>query len=120
MAPKTLPHDHGNNSARWINDLPAVETFQTMADVFKLLDDSSRLKIFWFLCHSEECVINLAVIVNMSSPAVSHHLKQLKANKLVVSRRDGKEMYYKAADTEQVKLLHQMIEKLVKITCLSD
>ena len=58
-------------------------------------------------------------MVNMSSPAVSHHLKQLKSAGLIVSRRDGKEVYYKAADTEQARNFHHMIEWLVKIACPS-
>ena len=56
-------------------------------------------------------------MMEMSSPAVSHHLKMLKASKLIVSRRDGKEVYYQAAHTEQAELLHQMIETLLAITC---
>lgn len=64
-----------------------------------------------------ECVINLSSIVGMSSPAVSHHLRQLKNSGLIVSRREGKEVYYRAADTEQAQLLHHMIEKMVEIAC---
>ena len=74
---------------------------------------------FWLLCHCEECVINLSSMVEMSSPAVSHHLKQLKAGGLIVSRRDGKEVYYKAAETERAQLLHHMIEAMVEIACPS-
>ena len=55
----------------------------------------------------------------MTSPAVSHHLRQLKSSGLIVSRRVGKEVYYKAADTEQAQLLHEIIEKLVEISCPS-
>ena len=40
-----------------------------------------------------------------------------KAAKLIVSRRVGKEVYYKAADTKEASLLHEMIEKLVEIAC---
>ena len=61
--------------------------------------------------------MNLSALVEMSSPAVSHHLRQLKASGLIVSRRDGKEVYYKAADTREANLLHRMIEALVEITC---
>ena len=93
------------------------ETFQTVAGTFKLFDDSSRLRIFWLLCHCEECVINISAMVEMTSPAVSHHLRQLKDRGLIVSRREGKEVYYKAAETEQSVLLHQVIEKIMKISC---
>ena len=99
--------------------MPSVEQFQVAADIFKQLGDGSRIRIFWLLCHCEECVINLSSMVEMSSPAVSHHLRQLKAAGLIVSRREGKEVYYKASDTEQAQLLHHMIEHLVEIACPS-
>ena len=37
--------------------------------------------------------------------------------KLLCDRRGGKEVYYRAADTEQAQLLHHMIEKMVEIAC---
>ena len=88
-----------------------------MTDIFKLLDDTSRVRIFWLLCHCEECVINISALVEMTSPAVSHHLRQLKAGGLIVGRREGKEVYYRAADTEQSRLLHQAIENMMEISC---
>ena len=57
--------------------------FSVMADIFSLLADSNRLKIFWFLCHSKECVVNIAQIMKMTTPAVSHHLKLLKEAGLI-------------------------------------
>ena len=114
-----LPHDHSQQMEKQSGHMPAAEEFQAISDVFKLLSDSSRSRIFWLLCHCEECAINISAMVNMSSPAVSHHLKQLKASGLIVSRREGKEVYYKAADTEQAQLLHVTIEMLAKIACPS-
>lgn len=115
----SLPHDHGQTMEQELEHMPSTENFQTVADVFKQLSDGSRIRIFWLLCHCEECVINLSSMVDMSSPAVSHHLKQLKAARLIVSRREGKEVYYKAAETEQAQLLHHMIEAMVEIACPS-
>ena len=117
MPQKYLPHNHGQSIEQELEHMPSVENFQTVADIFKQL--GSRIRIFWLLCHCEECVINLSAMVDMSSPAVSHHLKQLKATGLIVSRREGKEVYYKAADTEQARNFHHMIEWLVKIACPS-
>ena len=114
-----LPHDHGGCFEKELEAVPKTEEFALAADIFKKLDDSSRLRIFWLLCHCEECVINLSAMVDMSSPTVSHRLKQLKSAGLIVSRRDGKEVYYKAADTEQARNFHHMIEWLVKIACPS-
>ncbi len=120
MQNMSLPHDHGQIMEQELKHMPSVENFQTVADIFKQLGDGSRIRIFWLLCHCEECVINLSAMVNMSSPAVSHHLKQLKAAGLIVNRRDGKEVYYTASTTEQAQLLHHMIEHMVKIACPSE
>lgn len=117
MPETALPHNHGQMIEGSFDHMPSVAEFQTAADVFKQLGDGSRIRIFWLLCHGEECVINLSAMVQMSSPAVSHHLKQLKAGGLIVSRREGKEVYYRAADTDQARLLHHTIEQLVKIIC---
>ena len=117
MSNTPLPHDHGQPMERGLERIPSVDNFQTVADIFKQLGDGSRIRIFWLLCHCEECVINLSSMVSMSSPAVSHHLRQLKAAGLIVSRREGKEVYYKAADSAQAQLLHHLIEALVEIAC---
>ena len=114
-----LPHNHNHDAhhEEALARVAAIEDFNLTADVFKQLGDGSRLRIFWLLCHCEDCVLNISAMVGMSSPAVSHHLKQLKAGGLITCRRDGKEMYYKAADTKQSKLLHKTIEQLMDIIC---
>jgi len=119
MMEKTkLPHDHGQRIENNFEDMPKAENFSTISGVFKLLSDASRTRIFWLLCHCEECVINISALVNMSSPAVSHHLRQLHDKGLIVSRREGKEVYYKAAETELAEMLHKMIEKIEEISCI--
>lgn len=119
MQTTSLPHDHGQPMEQELQNMPGVENFQTLSDIFKQLGDGSRLRIFWLLCHCEECVVNLSAMVGMSSPAVSHHLKLLRAAGLIVNRRAGKEVYYTAANTQQAQLLHHMIEDLVVIACPS-
>lgn len=114
---RVLPHDHGDNAAEILKNMPCEQEFQVVADTFKQLCDTSRIRIFWVLCHCEECVINLAALVGMTSPAVSHHLRQLKASGLIVSRRVGREVYYKAADTQRAQLLHIAIEQVMELAC---
>ena len=117
MSYVALPHDHGGDVEHVVEHMPKTESFQIVSDIFKLMDDNSRIRIFWLLCHCEECVINISALVDMSSPAGSHHLRPLKNGGLITSRREGKEVYYKAADTAQARLLHHVIEELVEITC---
>ena len=112
----TLPHRHNQSMSQLMSHLPNIEEFQTTADIFKQLSDPTRIRIFWILCHCEECVINIASMMEMSSPAVAHHLRLLKTSGLVTSRRQGKETYYRASDSDKAQALHQMIEYLMELT----
>ena len=116
MDKNKLPHNHGEKT-QILKNLPDTEEFEKISELFKLLGDSKRVKIFWLLCHTESCVINLSAIMDMSSPAVSHHLKFLKSAGLITSRREGKEVYYKAANTLLTETLHNMLEKVTEVTC---
>lgn len=117
---KELPHHHNKNEQVIIEHLPDTDTIKTVAAAMKQLGDPTRLRIFWFLCHAQECVINIASAVDMSSPAVSHHLRLLKEAGLITSTRHGKEMYYQAADSDLVDTLHHVIEKVAKVSCPTD
>ena len=119
MAEKILPHDHGDpeNFEQLCRALERAEDFQNVGNIFRQLSDPTRLRLFWLLCHCEECVINLSAMMQMSSPALSHHLRSLRAGGLIVSRREGKEVYYRAASTRTAQLLHLMMEQVMEITC---
>ncbi len=117
MADIHLPHDHGGRSQALAACLPETEDFQILAEAFRQLSDGSRLRLFWLLCHCQECVSNLSAMMGMSAPAISHHLRQLKAAGLVTSHRQGKEVYYQAVDTPETHVLHRAMETLMQITC---
>ncbi len=117
MAHYNLPHDHGQNIDKTLNNMPEIEQFQEVAAAFGQLSDATRLRILWILCHSEECVSNIAAAMKMSDPAISHHLRVLKNSSLIVNKREGKEVYYKLADNEHAALLHQTIDAMFEISC---
>ena len=111
-----LPHDHGHDIEAPPH-MPDSGTLASVAAAMRQLGDVTRLHIFWLLCHYEECVINIAAYMRMSSPAISHHLRVLKTSGLIVSRREGKEMYYRAAATPLVDALHRTVETVGRISC---
>ncbi|HHT23952.1 MAG TPA: helix-turn-helix transcriptional regulator, partial [Clostridiaceae bacterium] len=43
----------------------------------------------------------------------------LKLHGLITSRRDGKEVYYKLAETDLADLIHQMIDSYFNMVCPS-
>ena len=111
-----LPHDHGTKTLEVMQEYNQ-KSFEEIADVFSLLSDSTRLKIFCLLCHAQDCVINIAAAVDMSSPAVSHHLKVLKTAGLIESCKAGKEVYYSLAKTKEAELLHRAVDEIMQIRC---
>ena len=117
MKKNKLEDIEDQNEKDILTRMPHENEVTEVSNAMKQLGDPSRLRIFWLLCHCEECVANIASLVDMTSPAVSHHLRLLKAGKLLSCRRNGKEMYYKAADNEIAKILHHTIEHVAKITC---
>lgn len=113
-----LPHSHNHlKSESKINQSIKNENFLKVAEIYKLLSDETRLQLFWILCHKEECVLNLANMLKMSSPAIYHHLKELKNGGLISSKKVGKETLYFACDKEIVKSLHFSIENTLKLSC---
>lgn len=114
----TLPHQHGQAMEELIAHIPSSSDFQIIADIFKQLSDPTRIRIFWILCHCEECVINISAMMEMSSPAVAHHLRLLRTSGLIESRRAGKETYYRATKNKKAQSLHHMIEQMMEISCI--
>lgn len=112
-----LPHDHGSGMEELIKKIPEDEIFAEVSGTFSLISDATRLKILWLLCHSEDCVANIAAAVEMSSPAVSHHLKLLKQAGLITSHKDGKEVHYTLAQGEAAQLVHKVVDDAFKMDC---
>ena len=117
MDEKKLPHHHHEGTESMFDHMPKPEEVIAAAEIFSIMGDSTRLRLFWLLCHCEECVLNLSAMMDMSSPALSHHLKILKNCGLITSRREGKEVYYRSARNPQAEALHLMVEQMAEISC---
>lgn len=110
-------HNDNNYLQQLLKQASQIDDFQNVAEVFKQFCDTTRLRIFWLLCHCEQCVNDIADALDMTDPAISHHLRTLKNCKLIVSSREGKKVYYKAANSELAQLMHKMIEEVMVISC---
>lgn len=81
-----------------LENQPDDEYLYDLADLFKTFGDSTRIKILYALFEGELCVGDLAAILQLSQPAISHQLKVLKDAKLVKFRREGKVIFYSLDD----------------------
>ena len=75
-----------------------------LADLFKVLGDSTRLRIMFVLIDGKRSVGDIAETLGMSQSAISHQLKSLRESNLVKSERDGKSILYELAD-DHVKII---------------
>jgi predicted transcriptional regulator len=67
---------------------------QTLLSFFKVLADESRLKMLGILATQERSVEELAELLQLKTPTVSHHLAKMKALGLVTMRADGNTHLY--------------------------
>lgn len=81
------------------------ETYVNLAETFRALADSTRAKIVHTLAAQPLCVCDLAQVVGVSEPAVSQHLRVLRALRIVRGRRAGKMVYYHLEDDHVRALL---------------
>ena len=85
--------------------MPANEQVAELADVFGLLADPGRLRVLVALLEGEMCVCDLAAAAGASESAASHHLRLLRAHRVVQVRRSGRMAYYRLADSHVRMLL---------------
>ncbi len=73
-------------------------TLDRLAELFSALSDPTRLRIVEALAIEELCVCDLSAALNLSQSSVSHHLRTLRALRLVRHRRAGRLVYYALDD----------------------
>lgn len=72
-----------------------------LAELYKLLGNTMRLKILLALANRELCVCDIAHVLGLSTAATSHQLKLLRDQGWLRMRNDGKMVYYRL-DSERL------------------
>ncbi|MEE9553485.1 MAG: metalloregulator ArsR/SmtB family transcription factor [candidate division Zixibacteria bacterium] len=78
---------------------------EKMAEIFKVLSDPTRLKIIQALELEELCVCDIASLIKLTQPSISHHLKALRQSGMVKYRKSGKMALYSIKDNRITALL---------------
>lgn len=90
-----------------IKEMPKEDTFNKIAEFFKILGDTTRTKILFALDLNEMCVCDIANVLGMTKSSISHQLGTLRRMKIVKCRKVGKEVYY-ALDDEHIKQVFEV------------
>lgn len=85
--------------------MQSTEVLLELSDLFKVLGDHTRVRILQALSLSELCVCDIATLLEMSSSAVSHQLRILRAAKIVRFRKEGKNVFYTLDDEHVFNLI---------------
>lgn len=78
------------------NNSDYLSEVEQTAELFHLLGDYSRLKIYLLIAEHDSSVTDIIELTRLTQSNVSHHLKLLKAKGLVSSTRTGKSVMYTA------------------------
>ena len=92
---------------RALKKMPEQDSFNKMAEFFKILGDTTRTKILFALDQNEMCVCDIANVLGMTKSSISHQLATLRSSGIVKCRREGKEVYY-TLDDEHVKQVFEI------------
>lgn len=84
--------------ARVKKHLPNDPEIFALSETFKVLGDSTRLRIVLALAKEELCVCDLATLIGVSVSAISHQLRLLRGMRLVKYRKEGRMVYYSLDD----------------------
>jgi ArsR family transcriptional regulator, lead/cadmium/zinc/bismuth-responsive transcriptional repressor len=91
-----------------------VETIGPLADLFRLLGDPTRLRIVFACVEERRAVGAIAERLGLSPSLVSHHLRLLRAARIVRAERQGKQVFYLAADRHISAMLTGMLEHVAE------
>ena len=105
---------HKNLVDKVLTELPDEDALYDLAELFKVFGDSTRVRILFALFDSELCVCDLSEALDMTQSAISHQLQILRTNKLVKSRREGKQVYYSLADQHVVTIIAQGLSHIME------
>ncbi|MBI2586891.1 MAG: winged helix-turn-helix transcriptional regulator [Rhodospirillales bacterium] len=81
-----------------------------IAEIFRLLGDSTRLRIVVCCLNRPKNVAAIAAAVGASPSLVSHHLRLLRSCRLVRADRHGRRVFYTAADAHVRCIVNDMID----------
>ena len=107
-------HVHGEVVEEVRRHLPDEDVLYDLTELFRVLGDSTRMRILYALFEAELCVCDIAELLGMTQSAISHQLRALKNVRLVRARREGKAIYYSLADSHVRAIIDQGLEHVLE------
>lgn len=88
--------------------------FEMHAEICKIFTNPKRLEIINLLKNGKKTVSELEELTGLPQANISQHLTILRQNSVVVTRRDGANIYYKIANPKILQACNLMREVLLE------
>lgn len=95
-----------NADAQTSPPLPPGDQVDLAVEVFRMLADPTRVKLLWLLAGGEYSVNDLAAAAGSRQTGVSQHLAKLRMARLVATRRNGNQVFYRL-ESDHIRQLVQ-------------
>ena len=103
-----------NIKAEQLPDLLSAGKAAELADMFRLMGDQTRLQIILICARKPTCVTDIADHLGLAQSLVSHHLRLLRAGRVLRAERRGKQMFYSLADAHISCVVADMVEHVIE------
>ena len=89
--------------------MPEPEQVDLAVEIFRMLSDSTRVRLLWALLDGERSVNELAEAVEKAPAGVSQHLAKLRLARLVRTRRQANQIFYRLDNSHVRQLVEDAI-----------
>ena len=80
-----------------------------LAEMLHIMGEANRLGILLCCLETERAVSDIAAELSLTPSLVSHHLRLLRGARLVRARRQGKQVFYSAANAHVRSVIADLV-----------
>ena len=86
-----------------------IEQAELAVEVFRMLSDATRVRLLWAVIDQELAINELAERLGKPAPSVSQHLAKLRMARLVRTRREGTQVFYRVENEHVAQLVRDAV-----------
>ncbi len=88
------------------------DAFDAVAAYFSVLSEPMRLRIMHCICETEKTVTQIVEETGATQTNVSRHLGMMHRSRVLSRRKEGNQVYYRAADPAMVELCRGVCKRI--------
>lgn len=86
--------------------------FDAVAAYFRVLSEPTRLRIMHAICEEEKTVSQIVEELGATQTNISRHLNLMHRNGVLARRKEGNQVYYRAADAAMVDICRSVCSRI--------